>query len=431
MRKIRVIIIGAGGRGVRYANEMLKMQDKYEIVGMADPSVVRQRRFQEKYGVLPEKCFASWKDILSQPKMADVAVIATMDNMHYHPALRAIELGYDLLLEKPVAQTAQECVDIANAAKKKGVNVLVCHVLRYSPFYGKVKELVLAGTIGEVISIEQVEGIGNMHFAHNYVRGNWRCEAETTPMLLAKSCHDLDIIQWMLDKSCKYVSSFGSLRHFTAENAPQGAPDRCVDGGCPVEDSCPYNCIRHYYDDKTNTRRKAVSRGFVKDFVPTDEEVMNALRCNDYGLCVYHANNDVLDHQIVSMEFEDGVTATLTVNAFNKGGRYIRIYGTKGEIFAHMADTEIHVYTFEDKASRTVPVPKTTESIDGGHGGGDRGIVEEMYEYLSGTYEGFRAADITTSVSNHLIGFAAEEARHRRTVVNVDEFCSRLDFMSK
>lgn len=431
MRKIRVIIIGAGGRGVRYANEMLKMQDKYEIVGMADPSVVRQRRFQEKYGVLPEKCFASWKDILSQPKMADVAVIATMDNMHYHPALRAIELGYDLLLEKPVAQTAQECVDIANAAKKKGVNVLVCHVLRYSPFYGKVKELVLAGTIGEVISIEQVEGIGNMHFAHNYVRGNWHCEAETTPMLLAKSCHDLDIIQWMLDKSCKYVSSFGSLRHFTAENAPQGAPDRCVDGGCPVEDSCPYNCIRHYYDDKTNTRRKAVSRGFVKDFVPTDEEVMNALRCNDYGLCVYHANNDVLDHQIVSMEFEDGVTATLTVNAFNKGGRYIRIYGTKGEIFAHMADTEIHVYTFEDKASRTVPVPKTTESIDGGHGGGDRGIVEEMYEYLSGTYEGFRAADITTSVSNHLIGFAAEEARHRRTVVNVDEFCSRLDFMSK
>ncbi|MBP3304728.1 MAG: Gfo/Idh/MocA family oxidoreductase [Oscillospiraceae bacterium] len=421
MKRIRVIIIGAGNRGNRYATHMAEMPDKYQIVGMADPAKACRKHFQEVYGVPEEACYESWEEILAQPKMADVAVISTVDNMHYYPALQAIEKGYHLLLEKPVAQTAGECADIANAAREKGVSVLVCHVLRYTPFYGKIKELVMSGTIGQVVSIDQVEGIGNVHFSHSYVRGNWHSEAESTPMLLAKSCHDLDIIQWLLDKPCKRVSSFGSLTHFIPENAPEGAPVRCADGGCPVGDTCPYNCIHHYYDDKTNRRRKIITNGIAANFVPTDEEVLQALQTTDYGLCVYHAHNDVLDHQVVSMEFEGGATANLTVNAFNKGGRYIRIYGTKGEIYAHMSATEIQVYTFEDKNQYTVPVLKTDESINGGHGGGDEGIIRELYEYLSGTYRGFRAADITTSVKNHLIGFAAEQARHSGTVVNVEE----------
>lgn len=421
MKRIRVIIIGAGNRGNRYATHMAEMPDKYQIVGMADPAKARRKHFQEVYGVPEEACYESWEEILAQPKMADVAVISTVDNMHYYPALQAIEKGYHLLLEKPVAQTARECADIANAARRKGVSVLVCHVLRYTPFYGKIKELVMSGTIGQVVSIDQVEGIGNVHFSHSYVRGNWHSEAESTPMLLAKSCHDLDIIQWLLDKPCKRVSSFGRLTHFIPENAPEGAPARCADGGCPVGDTCPYNCIHYYYDDKTNRRRKVITNGIAANFLPTDEEVLQALQTTDYGLCVYHAHNDVLDHQVVSMEFEGGATANLTVNAFNKGGRYIRIYGTKGEIYAHMSATEIQVYTFADKNQYTVPVLKTDESINGGHGGGDEGIIKELYEYLSGTYQGFRAADITTSVKNHLIGFAAEQARHSGTVVNVEE----------
>jgi len=428
MKKISVIIIGAGNRGERYATHMTENPEKYEIVGMADPDEARRRHFQESFGVPADNCFASWEEILARPKMADVAVIATVDNMHYDPALLAIDKGYDLLLEKPVAQTARECADIAAAAQKKGVRVLVCHVLRYSPFYGKIKELVMSGIIGKIVSIDQVEGIGNVHFGHSYVRGNWHSEEESTPMLLAKSCHDLDIIQWLLDKPCKQVASFGSLVHFKPENAPEGAPVRCADGGCPVADTCPYNCIRQYHDNKTNTRRMIITKGIAKDFVPTDEEVLTALRTTDYGLCVYHANNDVLDHQVVSMEFEGGATANLTVNAFNKGGRYIRIYGTEGELYAHMSDTQIRVYTFADNKVQMIPVMKTEESINGGHGGGDEGIIKELHEYLSDTYTGFRAADITTSVKNHLIGFAAEQARHGKRVVSMDEVMKKYGF---
>lgn len=419
MKQLRVIILGAGNRGVRYTEHIYKMSEKYKIVGMADPDPARRSYFQNTFDVPAEACYEHWEQILQQPKMADVAVIATVDNMHYHPALMAIDKGYDLLLEKPVAQTAQECADIANAARNKGVHVLVCHVLRYTPFYGKIKELLMAGTIGRIVSIDQVEGVGNVHFSHSYVRGNWHSENESTPMLLAKSCHDLDIIQWLLDKPCQKVSSFGSLSHFTAKDAPEGAPVRCADGDCPVADTCPYNCIIHYLELKTNRQRGMITKGIAKTSDPTDEEVLQALNTTDYGLCVYHANNDVLDHQVVSMEFEGGVTANFTVNAFNKGGRYIRIYGTKGELYAHMADTQIQVYTFDGGKSFTVPVLKTDETINGGHGGGDEGIIRELYDYLSGNYTGYKAVDIQTSVKNHLIGFAAETARKSGTVEDV------------
>ena len=421
MKKLSVIIIGAGNRGNRYATHMCEMPDKYKIVGMADPQEARRRHFNETFGVPMENCYDSWETILQQPKMADIAVIATVDNMHLEPALMAIEKGYDLLLEKPVAQTAEECVRIATAAREKGVKVLVCHVLRYTPFYGKIKQILMAGTIGEVVSVDQVEGIGNVHFSHSYVRGNWHSEEESAPMLLAKSCHDLDIIQWLIDKPCTQVSSFGSLKHFCPENAPEGAPVRCADGTCPVMETCPYNVIKHYYDFKTNTRREIITKGIAKSFIPTDEEVMEALKTTDYGLCAYQANNEVLDHQVVSMEFAGGATATLNVNAFNKGGRYTRIYGTKGELMAHAKDKEISVYTFEDKKTVNVPVTEVDETINGGHGGGDEGIIRELYDYMSGNYTGFRAADIDISVKNHLIGFAAETARHEHTVMDVQK----------
>ena len=425
MKKISVIVIGAGNRGDRYAELMHELPEKYDIVGMADPQEARRVHFQKAYNVPAENCYAGWEEILSQPKMADVALISTVDNMHYYPALKAIELGYDLLLEKPVAPTAQECADIYNAARNKGVRVLVCHVLRYTPFFGRIKELLMEGAIGEVLSIDQVEGIGNVHFSHSYVRGNWHTTKTSAPMLLAKSCHDLDIIQWLLGKPCKQVSSFGSLTYFTPANAPEGAPVRCSDGTCPAYDTCPYNCIKHYVDEKTNPRREIITQGVAKNFNPTDEEVMLALQTTDYGLCVYHANNDVLDHQVVSMEFEGGATANLTVNAFNKGGRYIRLYGTKGEIYAHMRDQEIQVYNFETKQTTMVPVTKVDETINGGHGGGDGGIIREMYTYFSGNYQGFRAADLDISIRNHIIGFAAEEARHTRTVVDVAEMLEK------
>lgn len=423
MKKISVILIGAGNRGITYVKEMAKYPDKYEVVAVADTSPARRKAVQKMFGFSEVKCFLGWEEILSQPKMADLAIISTVDNMHYEPAMKAISLGYHLLLEKPVAQTPEECTEIALAAEKRGVSVLVCHVLRYSPFYKTVKKILADGRIGNVMSAILVEAVQDIHQTHSFVRGNWHSEKESTPMLIAKSCHDLDIIQWLLDKPCKKVTSFGELTYFTEKNAPEGAPVRCAEGTCPVKDTCPYNCIKLYYEDKDNEWfRSAATCRNAKGNVPTDEEVLESLKTTDYGLCVFHANNDVVDHQIVNMEFEGGTTVQFTMNAFNEGGRYIRLFGTKGELTAYAADTEIDIFDFTSREHVKVPVIETEESILGGHGGGDQGIVLELYDYLSGNYHGYCAANIDRSVKNHLIGFAAEKARHEAIVVNMEQY---------
>lgn len=423
MKPITVIIIGAGDRGSTYARHMSQLPEKYQVVAVADPHRAQRDQIQTMFDLPDSACYTSWQSILEQPKLADVAVIATMDRDHYEPAMKAIALGYNLLLEKPAAPTIQECADITHAAQKKGVSVLVCHVLRYSPFYGKVKQLLMSNTIGKIMSVVAVEAVGNVHQSHSFVRGNWHSEKESTPMLLQKSCHDLDIIQWLLGKPCKKIQSFGSLTYFCEKNAPKGAPKRCADGGCPIGDTCPYNCIKLYYDDKNNAWFRCASTiGIAATPVPTDAEVMQALKTTDYGLCVFQANNDVVDHQVVNMEFDDGITVSFSMNAFNAGGRYIRIFGTKGELYANMSDSEITVYTFADKQHHKIPVAETEESILGGHGGGDEGIVSELHDYLSGNYTGYCAADISTSVKNHMLCFAAEQSRHTNRVVDLDVF---------
>ncbi len=429
MKKLSVIILGAGSRGGAYANNMSKMPDKYEIVGVADPNPLKREKFKANYNIPEENCFSDWREILERPKFADIAVIATMDAEHYEPAMKAIEIGYHLLLEKPVAPTEKECIDIANAAKRKGVSVIVCHVLRYTPFYKRIKSIIDSGMIGRVMCLDQVEAVGDLHFSHSFIRGNWHCEAETTPMVLAKTCHDLDIIQWLIGKPCKKVSSFGDLTYFNSDNAPEGAPVRCSDGTCPEADTCPYNCYSVYVENKHKFWAKGTFRSIMATHPDyTDDELIEDLKRTDYGLCVFHANNDMPDHQTVNMEFEGGATATLNLNAFNAGGRYTRIYGTKGEIYAFASDTNIHVHTFSDNKDHSISVEETEESITGGHGGGDYGIIYDMYDYLNGTYTGCSVSEISTSVANHLIGFAAEEARHNDTVVYMKEYNEKHGF---
>ena len=429
MKKLSVIIMGAGSRGGAYAYNMNSMPDKYEIVGVADPNPLKREKFKVNYNIPEENCFSDWRDILKRPKFADIAVIATMDAEHYEPAMQAIELGYHLLLEKPIAPTEKECIDIANAANRKGVSVIVCHVLRYTPFYKKIKSIIDSGMIGRVMCVDQVEGVGDLHFSHSFIRGNWHSSKETTPMVLAKTCHDLDIIQWLVGKPCKKVSSFGDLTYFKAENAPEGAPVRCSDGTCPEKDTCPYSCHAVYIENKHKFWAKGAFRSIMATHPDySDEDIMEDLKRTDYGLCVFHANNDMPDHQTVNMEFEGGATATLNLNAFNAGGRYTRIYGTKGELYAFASDNSIHVHTFSDNKDHSISVQETEESITGGHGGGDYGIVFDMYDYLNGTYMGCSVSRISTSVANHLIGFAAEEARHNDTVVSMNEYNKKYGF---
>ena len=242
---MKVILIGAGGRGITYTD--LMTDDRFDVVAVAEPVDERREYIKNKHNIPEELCFSDWKPLLEKEKFADVAIIATMDRDHLEPTMAAIENGYHLLLEKPVSPSLDECVKIANYAKEKGVHIMVCHVLRFSPFFRCIKDMINDGILGDVISIHHAEHVGNVHQSHSFVRGNWGNSERSSFMLLQKSCHDMDILQWLMDSPCKSVQSFGSLTHFTAENAPEGSPDYCIEG-CPHGDTCPYNAIKLYYD---------------------------------------------------------------------------------------------------------------------------------------------------------------------------------------
>lgn len=419
MQKNKVIVLGGGQRGQIYTNVMAKMPEKFEVVGVAEPVRANREYIADKHDIAPENRFDDWKEILDKPKFADIAIIATQDKMHYAPAMRALELGYDLLLEKPVAPTARECMDIWRQAEKYGRRVMVCHVLRYTSFYSTVKKLLDDGVIGEVVTMTHTEGVGNLHQSHSFVRGHWGNEEESACMLLAKSCHDLDLMQWLMDGECKSIQSFGSLRYFRAENAPAGAPERCMDG-CPHADSCYYNAVKLYYDDKKNGWFRGAATGLVS---PADEDVLQALKTTQYGKCVFRCDNDVVDHQVVNMELEDGRTVAFTMSAFNRGGRKSNLMGTKGEMFLDFEGDEIKIYHFDSRSFETI---HTRTGAVSGHGGGDDGIVNALYDYLSGSKTAQQVSEIGISVRNHALVFAAEEARHKGNVVCMKDFFQAL-----
>lgn len=415
MTQLNVIVIGAGQRGKIYTDVMATLPERFRVVGVAEPVQANREYIRQKHQVPQENCFTSWEDILSRPRFADVAIISTQDKMHYAPAMKALELGYDLLLEKPVAPTARECMEIWQQAERCGRKVMVGHVLRYTSFYSRVKQLLEEGVIGEVMNIVHTEGVGNLHQSHSFVRGHWGNEAESAPMLLAKSCHDLDLLQWLMDDRCESVQSFGSRRHFREENAPQGAPQRCIDG-CPHAEHCYYNAVKLYLDDKKNMWFRTASTGLVD---PTDADVLQALQTTQYGKCVYRCDNDVVDHQVVNLEFAKGGTVSFTMSAFNKGGRKSNIMGTQGEMFLDFEGDEIKIFRFD---TRQFDIVHTRTGAVSGHGGGDDGIINALYDYLTGKKTAQQVSEIGISCRNHLLVFAAEQARHDRNVVDTIAF---------
>lgn len=421
-RELTVILIGAGARGKAYTDLMLQMPGKYRLIAVAEPIDSRRKDIQERHGIPDAMCFTDWRPLLELGRIADLAVIATMDAQHYEPAMKAISLGYDLLLEKPVAPEPAGCLRIARYAEEMGARVVVCHVLRYTPFFLTVKKLIDGGRLGDVISINHEECVGNVHQSHSFVRGNWGNSGRSSFMLLQKSCHDIDILQWLIGGRCRKVQSFGALTYFTENNAPAGAPERCIDG-CPAGSTCPYNAVKLYLDDKENAWFRTAC---TREANPTDEMVEMALRMTRYGRCVYRCDNDVVDHQTVNMLFEGDKTVTFTMNAFNKGGRFIHVMGTKGELRGAMeGGSPLSLYDFETRTTKEIPLTDE-HGHPGGHGGGDAGIVSTLYEYLTGTYKGCSISGIGISVENHLTVFAAEQSRLTGQTVDMDEYIRSL-----
>lgn len=412
-KPITVVIIGAGNRGRVYASYAKTYNDNIKVVGVSDIIESRCNRIADQHGVPQENRFGHYREVFERPKMADAVIIATPDDRHYEPCIKALELGYDVLLEKPVAPTEKECSDILKLSEKSGRIVAISHVLRYAPYFIALKAVVDRGDIGDIVSVQHQEPIEFAHMAHSYVRGNWRCEKDTTPIILAKSCHDLDIIRWIIGKPCKSISAYGSLHLFKKENMPEGAPARCTDG-CPHQGTCPFSAIDIYVRDK---RHLGVFD--LKDR-KDENEIMEKLRTNWYGRCVYQCDNDQPDHYVANMEFEGGVTSSFTMDAFTPhGGRRTRIMGTKGYIEGN-AKT-FTVWDFKTRTSKTwrKDVADFDEYKESGHGGGDFGLVRDFVEAVAAQDPTKLSSSIRDSIESHIMGFAAEKSRKSNKKVDV------------
>lgn len=426
MKQLTLALMGGGDRGSSYLKFLDVEPDKFKLVALAEPIKEKREYLAEKYNVPEDMCFESWEALLELPRLADIAMICTQDKMHFAPAMKAIEKKYDILLEKPIAPTPQECYKISEIASKNGVKVLVCHVLRYTPFYKAVKKFIDEGNLGEIMNVVHAEGVGNVHMSHSFVRGNWRREDESAPMILAKCCHDTDLFQWLIGKECTKVQSVGTLSYFTEKNKPEGAPKRCLDG-CPHKDTCFYYAPDLY---KIDTAEVGHFRAIVaKKFNPTDEEVDEILKTSPYGRCVYQCDNDVVDHQIVNAQFGEDKLFTLTMSGFNKGGRNSTIMGTKGELYLNMEEQSMEFYDFATRKTTNVFNPDTVIdfTIAGGHGGGDAGIMQDLYEYIANDNPSDSISDISVSCMSHLICFAAEEARKKNVTIDMEEYIKSLE----
>ena len=422
MSKIKIACIGCGSRGRTYLSIASKMKENYEIVAAAEPSSERLEFVKALADSSDFKCFENDEAILSEEKLADLMIISTQDSQHKSSCIAAMKKGYDILVEKPIATTLEDVLEIEACAKETGCRILVCHVLRYTDFYRKVKEIINDGLVGEIVSMRLSEGVGPYHQAHSYVRGHWGVKSESSPMIIAKSCHDLDIICWLAGSECLSVSSYGNLSHFNESNAPKGAPLRCTDG-CPVEDSCLYNAKRYSTDQRNWIRHVWPACGDVKD-IP-DKEIFDWLGQSKWGRCVYKCDNDVVDHQVVNLSFANDISVSFTMTAFDTG-RNIEIYGTKGclrggEALKRQTGNDIVVEMHDGSDDLKFKIDVSSEGYKG-HGGGDFGIINELHRELTKSNPNEMHTSLSTSISSHILGFAAEESRLTGQTINIKSF---------
>ena len=444
---ITLAIIGAGNRGREtYGRWCLRHPVRAKVVAVAEPDLTRRITLAAEHSIGPEASFDGWRELLGGPSRADAIVIATPDREHAAPTIAALEAGYDVILEKPIASTADEVKAVGEAASRSTGSVTVAHVLRYTPFFSTVKRLVDEGGIGELVTIEHAERIGYWHFAHSFVRGNWRNEGLASPMILAKACHDLDLVRWLAGDRCVAVASFGGLHHFRPEQAPPGALDRCTDGvnRCPAAADCPFDAVRFYIDRVGDVAGWPVSV-ITDDASPAGR--LAAVATGPYGRCVYHADNDVADHQVVMLEFANSVRASLTVSGLTADNtRTILLSGTRGELRGRLDTGEIELRRYlpssapasvgpwdRDELGRAalrgddaIILNATPVPLPDGHGGGDDAFMTDVVARLRARRDGDPAAaaaltSLTASLDSHLMAFAAEESRRERRMVDLGD----------
>ncbi|MBA3708516.1 MAG: Gfo/Idh/MocA family oxidoreductase [Planctomycetes bacterium] len=401
------IVLGGGGRGNLFSTWIHEHPDVGRVVAVAEPDAGKRARIAERHGIARDRQFERWEDALAIPKFADAVINTTMDRLHCPAALAALGKGYHMLLEKPMATSIDDCVAIDQARRASGRIVSVCHTMRYSPAYAEVKRMLDSGAIGRLVSFDQVEGVGAVHQSHSFVRGNWGNTGRSTFMLLAKSCHDIDILSWLVGKPCRRVTSFGELSHFNQANAPAGAPARCTDG-CPHEATCTYAAQKIYLGDDLGWAEHAGVRG-------TRVERIEALKSSPYGRCVYRCDNDVVDHQVVAMDFEGGVSGTFTMTAFAPGNRDLRLHGTEAALYLDLEANRIEIFRFRDNARQVIDIPPQS----GSHGGLDNNIMVNFVHALRTDSAAAVLTGTAESLESHRIVFAAETSRKEKRMVEL------------
>jgi predicted dehydrogenase len=415
---MKLTVIGAGGRGTVYCNYAYQLKN-VEIVAVVEPNEERRKIAAKKYQIPSEMQFASAKSFFAKGKLCDAVIIASMDRDHYEQAMEALELRYDILLEKPISPDAKECIEIQQKANQCGCKVIVCHVLRYSNFFNTLKSIVESKELGKIISIQHNENIGNYHMAHSFVRGNWRRSDLSSPLILQKSCHDLDILTWLVDSEAKRITSYGNLSYFTEENAPANSSDRCLT--CDASKDCRFDVRKTYLPLLGNWPASMVTTD------QTEKGIMEALKTSPYGRCVYHCDNDVCDNQVVLIEFKNGVTVTFNLSGFtNKISRTIKIMCENGEIRGDDSLNIIEVTHFTSNSAQSYEQRVIhTGNVVGGHGGGDSGLMEDFIKLIEDK-ELTSKTSINQSVESHMMAFAAEQSRRNGTVVDIDNFKKEL-----
>jgi predicted dehydrogenase len=416
IKKVNLGLIGAGNRGQGiFGQYALDMPHRAQFTMVVEPDAPKREQFARMHKIPAERCFASIREMeKAELKDLDGVVIATIEDERFEPIRIAMARNWHILVEKPLCTNEQELIRLYDACIDYKQILIVCHQMRLTPIYKTIKSLVDSGRYGTITCLQHSENLCYSHMAHSFVRGFFN-NSRLTPMLLAKSCHDMDILTYITGRKINKVSSFGSLNYFRKENCPPGAPEFCLEG-CPHSKTCPFDVMKIYFDEYTDP---AYIRqlGVVRD----KDHLRELMLRHQFGRCVFQSDNDVVDNQVVSVEMDDSTTSSFTMCGTNgTERRMMKISLTNGEIEYRGLEPKITVWSFEPNLREEITV-----KITGTHSGGDRAIMENFCDAIVTGDRSILLTPLKDSLEGHLLVFAAEEARRNSAVVDIREFENR------